>query len=770
MKKLISMIVTIMVLVLTSTISNASTRVEASLISTSQKLYKGDPVVFTLKLDTFQEIKYGINAYQGTFVYDKAIFEEVKESDFKVMNGWEGLQYNPNTSEFVLYKKAGTTLEEDVVQVSLKVKEGVKATKTEVKMEYMVTSQGKNDIYVVNGEKAKLNIDILEEQQKPDDTPTGKPDIKPGDTPTGKPDDTPTSTPDNKPSDRPNEKPIVTPEDNPSNPKPGGISSSKPTIEKPNKPSTEIKLEEQEQLYQGKLPKTGRNYTMLFLLLIAETLLAIRAVYFGKKWITSEKTRISVVATLAVVLSMQFIGTVYGAVTTFAQKGELNGDGAVNYADVNLLASHLIHLKSLGEDKPIEEVKTLLENADMNSDGKITITDLSILIQKIENKLNYEVTIRELLVNNYYPTKNEEIVISFDADVNYDAIIQAITINGKEYEIKRNEANNNLYEIKINVGNTSGVTEYKLEKAKLDNGKEVKLKETIKVDILKQQPEIENWRVEEDIEKTELNLSYDVVDPDKSFIIGNYRIIEKKQENENATQETTDYIQEGEIVSGNNKINVKVEEGKEYQILLSMQYNLDTDTLEVEGDNQGSVTHQEDLSFIVNYDFKVSNFETYRYQGETAEKTEEFKVGEVIALKFSSTNATTCMPKEAIINGKTYELTKENDTYKALVDGLSSTGNHMIKLEKVILTNGKAFEVNREIPVKIIKNAPKVSRFRVNESVETKEINMYLYLKDTDKTITDFTVKLYDDQNNEIYIKNLTDQLVEENLTDEESE
>lgn len=759
MKKLISMFVAIIILISTSTISNASTRIEASLNSTSQKLYQGDTIVFTLKLDTFQEIKYGINAYQGTFVYDKAIFEEVKETDFKTMNGWEGLQYNPNTSEFVLYKKAGTILEENVLEVSLKVREGVKATKTEVKMEYMVTSEGKKDIYVVNAEKAKLNIDILEEQQKPDDKPTGEPDIKPGDTPTGKPD--------NKPGDTPTGKPDNKPEDKPSTQKPGEISYSKSTIKKP---SSEINLEEQEQLYKGKLPRTGRNYTMLFLLLIAEVLLAIRAVYFGKKWMTSEKTKISVVATLAIVLSMQFIGTVYGAVTTFAQKGELNGDGAVNYADVNLLVSHLVHLKPLGEDKTIEEVKTLLENADMNSDGKITITDLSILIQKIENKLNYEVTIRELLVNNYYPAKNEEIVISFDADVNYDAIIQAITINGKEYEIKRNEANNNLYEIKINVGNTSGVTEYKLEKAKLDNGKEVKLKETIKIDILKQQPEIANWRVEEDIEKTELNLSYDVVDPDKSFIIGNYRIIEKKQENENATQETTDYIQEGEIVSGNNKINVKVEEGKEYQILLSMQYNLDTDTLEVEGDNQGSVTHQEDLSFIVNYDFKVSNFETYRYQGETAEKTEEFKIGEVIALKFSSTNATTCTPKEAIINGKTYELTKENDTYKALVDGLSSTGNHTIKLEKVILTNGKTFEVNQEIPVKVIKNAPMVSRFRANESPETKQMDIQLYIKDRDHTITDLTVKLYDNHNNEIATKNLTDQLVEDNLTDDSTE
>lgn len=751
------MIVTIMVLVLTSTISNASTKVEASLSSTSQKLNKGDTIVFTLKLDTFQEIKYGINAYQGTFVYDRAIFEEVKEADFKTMNGWQGLQYNPNTSEFVLYKKAGTELEEDVLQVSLKVKEGAKATKTEVKMQYMVTSEGKKDIYVVNGEKAKLNIDILEEQQKPDDKPIGKPDNKPGDTPT------------DKPGNKPDDKPIDTPQDKPSDSKPGDILPSKPTIEKPSKPSSEIKLDEQNQLYKGKLPRTGRNFTILFLLLIVEVLLGIRVVYFGKKWMRSEKTKMSVVATLAVVLSMQFIGTVYGAVTTFSKKGELNGDGAINYADVNLLASHLIHLKPLGEDRPIEEVKTLLENADMNSDGKITVTDLSILIQKIENKLNYEVTIRDLLVSNYYPAKSEEIIISFDADVNYDATIQAITINGKEYEIKRNEANNNLYEIKIKVGNTSGVTEYKLEKAKLDNGKEIKIKEAIKVDILKQQPQIQNWIVEEDIEKTELNISFDMVDPDHAFLSGNYNIVEKRDESENQAGEV-DAIQTGEIIAGNNKINVKVEEGKIYEITMCMTHNLDTDTLEIEGENQVSVTEKEELSLVVNYDFKVSNLETYRYLGQTVEKTEEFKVGEVIALKFGSTNATTCIPKKAIINGKTYELAKENDTYKAFVDGLVSTGNHTIKLEKVILSNGKTFEVNQEIPVKVIKNAPVVKRFRANEKPEEKEINMHLYLKDTDKTITDFMVKLYDDKNNEIHTKNLTDQLIEENLTDEESE
>ena len=197
--------------------------------------------------------------------------------------------------------------------------------------------------------------------------------------------------------------------------------------------------------------------------------------------------RISICFALVVIL---FLGVIYAA-TTFASKGELNGDGAINYADVNLLEMHLINLKQLPEDK--------LENADMNNDGKITVTDLTILIQKIENKLNYEVTLRDLKSNNYYPNKNEEITLSFDASVNYDANIKTITMNDEEYNLVRNEQNENLYEIKINVGDISGVKEYKFKRATLTNGKTVDIDYTVKVDVLKQQPEFRNWNVEEDI-------------------------------------------------------------------------------------------------------------------------------------------------------------------------------------------------------------------------------------------------------------------------------
>lgn len=188
--------------------------------------------------------------------------------------------------------------------------------------------------------------------------------------------------------------------------------------------------------------------------------------------------RISVISALLLIV---FLGVIY-AVSNFSTKGELNGDGQINYADVSLLQLHLIHLKELPEDK--------LENADMNYDGKITITDLDLLVKKIEKGIEYEAIIREIEVNNYYPSKKEEIIINLDIDITYDVEIKTITVAGTEYEIVKNEQN--LYELKLNVGDINGVKEYKIEKITLINGEEIEINETIKVDVLKTQPGIEN--------------------------------------------------------------------------------------------------------------------------------------------------------------------------------------------------------------------------------------------------------------------------------------
>ncbi len=474
---------------------------------------------------------------------------------------------------------------------------------------------------------------------------------------------------------------------------------------------------------------------------------------------------ISRIVLISALLLIVFLGVIY-AVSNFSTKGELNDDGEINYADVNLLQLHLIHLKELPADK--------LENADMNNDGEITVTDLNILIKKIEKTIDYEATVREIEANNYYPNKNEEITISLDIDVTYNIDIKTITINGEEYETAKNEQN--LYEVKINVGDTNGVKDYEIEKITLINKEEININKTIKIDVLKAQPQIENWKLTEDFEKSELNISFDVVDPDEAvnkenpdetIRTGEYIIIEKNEETQNS--EGTNYIQQGAVKVGTNNINVKVEENKKYQILVEVPYNLDTNTLEQEGDNTGRLTKDQELILLKDYNFELTNIRTYKEEQEDT-TSEEFNIGEHIMIKFESTNATEYSPENVIINGKRYELTKENNTYVVFIDGFDNSGNNSINIEKVILENGKELEVNQEKQVKIIKNAPTVARFRSHENTEEKNIDMLIFIKDTDKTITNLTVKLVDENDDEITSKDLTEYLKDENLNDSEEE
>ena len=170
---------------------------------------------------------------------------------------------------------------------------------------------------------------------------------------------------------------------------------------------------------------------------------------------------ISIFSTLFLMLSL---GVIYAA-NIISSKGELNDDGIIDYNDASLLESHLIHIQDLPEDK--------IFNADMDSDGEIMVTDLSLLIKKIENEREYTVELIDLDTPNYYPKKGEEIEITFGAIINYgDVRIEKVIINEQEYTVQ-NE--NGIYKIKVNVGEQAGKQEYKISKVILNTDAEVKM-------------------------------------------------------------------------------------------------------------------------------------------------------------------------------------------------------------------------------------------------------------------------------------------------------
>lgn len=175
-KIIISMIILIVLLLLTYNLVTADTiKLEAKVSSTETEIKDQQELTITFSLDKYNEIEKGINAYKATLVYDKNIFEEVLEKDFKSQNYWEQLKYNKETGEFVAIKKAGSISPEDIVKIDLKAKKDLKAGKTEIKITDVVSSEGKADIQI---NEAKVEIDIIEDQEEIPDVPEnpGKPD------------------------------------------------------------------------------------------------------------------------------------------------------------------------------------------------------------------------------------------------------------------------------------------------------------------------------------------------------------------------------------------------------------------------------------------------------------------------------------------------------------------------------------------------------------------------------------------------------------------
>ncbi len=720
MKRFAKIILVSMILILTTSVSYASESINATLSTTSQQAYAKDTVIFKVKLDNLKDIKHGVNAYKATLVYDNSIFENISETDFKTLNNWEGLRYNPNTGEFVVYKRTGITEEEDVVNVSLKVRENAKASKTKVELINIVASEGKKDLLILDTDTSEVNMDIIEEQKDPSD----KPNTNPGD----------------------------------------NIGNDKTDGQVPSESITS--------------PSTGDNFIWHFILFTGEVVVvfAIGITFYKEKNKKNRKNKMYISIILGVVLVVQFIGTIYGTVSNFSKKGELNFDGGIDYADVSLLVSHLANIHHLDEGKTQDQAKEVLENADMNSDGKITVTDLSILIQKIEDRLDYEVIISDLTINNNYPQKNEEVTLSFNCYANYDATVKAIIINSQEYSITKNEQEGK-YEVKINVGNVSGKKAFTIEKVKLHNDKEVKIENdnSVNIDVLKQMVSLKNYSLVEDVENVSLDVSFDIEDVDNAFLRGTYTVKETtattEEELENI-QDTQDVvaIQQGDIKAGKNSFKVKVEEGKNYELSMNIEYKLSNGTSEEDMQYSSDLDIKKLMSFNPNYNFEMSDIKTYKLVDGVLTETNEFDIGEEIIIKFDSTNSTVCVPTHLIVNGKTYNLDKENSSYTATIDGFDSVGKHEVVVEKVFLSNSKEFNVeNKKAEVDLIKKTPTVEKFRSNENIHDKQMEVFLYVRDEDKTLSKITAILYDENGTEISSLDLTSKLVDSNIVEENS-
>lgn len=695
----------------------SASSIKANLVSEKKELKSGELVKLILSFEDIEELKKGINAYKATLEYDKNIFEEITQSNFESQNNWEGLKYNNKNGEFVAYRKVGTKLSENVVSFTLKVKNDVESSKTTVKIKDIITSEGKKDIFL---NEAEVELDIIKEQIEIPSKPI-KPvePSNPGSTnnPTVDKNNTNISDilsgniEDNKEN---NNSSII--EDNKENNDFEDEENKKDLDEEESKNDSKDNLEKAEN---------KKLYTIEWLLILILIQANILAFYFKRK--SKDKKNSKYLLFLIGFILTEFVGTTCALAYNFALKGELNNDNEVNYADVSLLELHLVDLKQLNED--------IKENADMNIDGLITVTDLSLLIHKLENTLDYNVIITNIDKENGAANKNEEMVIKFNGDVSFGAIIKKLVINGIEYDVKK-IPNTEEYTITIPSGLESGIKEFKITKAILDNNKTVKINHAFQIDILKDTPSITNYRVEENQNDSKLILLFDVCDPSDSLESSYLKIY--NEEGEIETEE--------KIVKGENRIEVSVLEEKEYKAYIVLNYNLSNDSNNEE--HRGLQQYEKDLQLFIDYNFSISNIKTFKENQETL----IFNKEDQVKIVFNSENKTKHLPKTIKINGKEYDVLEENNSYVATLDALTSLENKTFVIEEVTLSNGKKFVLNENntITIQVQKRKPSIEDLSTAELTENNQLKVMFSLKDLDEAVKNLTILLMNAEGKEI--------------------
>ena len=401
-RKFIS-VLSVLILSLSCMVVQAASGIKTTVEQDKTEVKAGETLTLTMRLDDYQKIDKGVNAYKATLQYNRDVFEEVEQSDFQSLNDWERLRFNPKTGELVAIKRAGSKTAEAVMTVTLTVKKDIKAGVEEVTLQEVVTSEGKVDI---KGSNAGAQVDIIEKQDDPKDNPKGEPK-----------DDTK--------------------KDDKSDIKPSDTSKGDSKGDKPEKNEQKTS----DKSHKAEATRTGdtTNWAFWFLLIVVESGLVI--LYIVK---TSDKANKKLIDwrilkrnqkwTLLIVIGMisvQTIVTGISAAASYTAKGELNEDGMVDYKDVELLQQYLIHQGELSDQA--------IKNADMNSDGELTVTDLTLLIQKIEKTLDYTVELSDPGQESYYPEKDKDITLCVYGEVSYGAQIEKMTVDGREYEVKKGE-------------------------------------------------------------------------------------------------------------------------------------------------------------------------------------------------------------------------------------------------------------------------------------------------------------------------------------------
>ena len=392
-------------------------------VSEETVIREGQEITLRFSLEGLSGTETGVHALKGTLEYDTEVFEPVSQEDFETVNSWEKLLYHPENGQFVLIHRVGS-VQEEIFHLRLTVKAAVAEEEGKIAVRSFSASDGMEDL---TSEDALLNLALLsseteggagqppEEDQGPEEKPSRPdgdgsgehPEIPeqgedsqepeaPGQGDEGQEPGTPEQVgEDQEPEQVGEDQEPETPGQGEGGQSPetpgqgeGGQSPETPDQSGQEGDGRAVLLVENYKDTDGSKEDreragvdTGDTADIAFYaagILIGSLCLTGLAVFWRRRRKFSDGSKLLtgvIVFTAALLLTS---GSVYGS----SGKGDLNGDGGTDDADVELLEKHLIERELLPEDRR--------DAADLNGDGSLTVTDLALLVRRVEGEESSE--------------------------------------------------------------------------------------------------------------------------------------------------------------------------------------------------------------------------------------------------------------------------------------------------------------------------------------------------------------------------------------------
>ena len=353
----------------------------------------------------------------------------------------------------------------------------------------------------------------------------------------------------------------------------------------------------------------------------------------------------------------------------------------------------------------------------------------------------YSSDVKNTNVDNFTPKKGEKVTINLYIDVKPYVGIKSVRINDKFYDVVKMSDQENHYQVTLDGFAKAGVQKINITEVKLTNNINVRARYSFEIDVLKDKPKVENFKIDD--KKDVPEISFNLVDPDDAYKDGKFVI-------KNSAGET---VFESKVKKGESKFSVELTEGETYHYDLEVKYDLDHNKLDkdIAEDFETEVDFIDEIFENKSGDLKFTR--EYGFESKNMTLTEKVSKDEPLILSFENGKNSYYDVDKVVVDGKKYDVIKENGIYKVELPKNTNIKN-TINVQSVILTNGYEEKVNKTFEYSYIKEVPDIKNIiaEVNEGKLHVEVDTI----DEENSIISVTAIIKDENGNIVKTQELS--------------